>query len=84
VEGEATDFQNRKRLEARKPCLGLPIRGDKEEDPLDNSSFLTTLLRRGMGGKRKAMPKFHLMLRASMASGESAALQDMKRVICAD
>jgi hypothetical protein len=51
----------------------------RRKTPLDTSSFLTTLLRRGMGGKRKARSKLHLMLRESMASGESAARQDMMR-----
>jgi hypothetical protein len=52
--------------------------------PLDNSSFRITLLRRGMGGKRKASVKSHLRLSASMASGASAAFQEKKRCVCAD
>jgi hypothetical protein len=70
VEGEAADFQDWKRLNAGEPHLGLPVWSDEEINPLDTLSFLTTLL---TGGKRKARSKFHLMLRASMASGESAA-----------
>jgi hypothetical protein len=65
VEGQTTDVHHLKRLKTDEPSLGLPIRSDEEKGPLGQLQ----LLRRGMGGKRKASVKSHLMLSASMASG---------------
>jgi hypothetical protein len=52
--------------------------------PLDSSSFLITLLRRGMGGKRNTSLKSHFWLRASIASGTSAAFQEKKHLVWTD
>jgi hypothetical protein len=49
--------------------------------PLDDSNFLITLLRRGMGGKRYARLKSHFWLRALIASGLSAAFQVKNRLV---
>jgi hypothetical protein len=82
VEGKTTDVHYLKCLETQVWASQYGV--TRKKTPLDNSSFLTTLLRRGMGEKIKASVKSHLMLSASMASGRSAALQDMKRIVCED
>jgi hypothetical protein len=51
---------------------------------LDDSNFLITLLRREMGGKRYARLKSHFWLRASIASGLSAAIQAKNRLVWAE